>query len=485
MVVLDADSVMSGECLTSLVRLMEANPSTGIIQTAPRAARRVTPFGRMQQFAIRVYGPLFAAGTAYWHLGEAYYWGHNAIIRVAPFIRACALARLPGRGALSGEILSHDFVEAALMRRSGWSVWIAHDLPGSYEEVPATLEEELRRDSRWCRGNLINARFCVAEGLHPAHRAVFLAGIMSYVSAPLWLLSLALSTASVVLQALIAPRYFLEPRQLFPIWPEWHRTWAIGLLLATSAVLFLPKLLGTLLVIARGSREFGGPGRVVLSAAVEMVGSAVIAPVRMVFHVLFVAAALVGIRPEWRSPPREDTETSWGHALRRYGAPTALGLGWGAGVWAVAPSFLAWLLPVVGALAISIPVAVWSSRTSVGRRMSQARIFAIPEETRPPLELRLMRRYLARAGQAVGLADAVLDPAVNAAARAVAPARRTARPVALRARRRLVAAALAGSDALGARDRHLLLSDPLALAELHDAVAASPAAAARWRAAGA
>jgi membrane glycosyltransferase len=483
MVVLDADSVMSGECLTSLVRLMEANPSTGIIQTAPHAARRVTPFGRMQQFGIRVYGPLFAAGTAYWHLGEAYYWGHNAIIRVAPFMRACGLARLPGRGALSGEILSHDFVEAALMRRAGWAVWIAHDLPGSHEEVPATLEEELRRDSRWCRGNLMNARFAIAEGLHPAHRAVFLAGIMSYVSAPLWLLSLVLSTTAAVLQALVAPRYFVHPRQLFPTWPEWRPGWALGLALATSAVLFVPKLLGALLVLARGSKEFGGPGRVLVGAALEAVGSAVIAPIRMVFHALFVAAALVGIRPEWRSPPREDTQTSWGHALRRYGPATALGLVWGAGVLAVAPWFLPWLLPVVGALALSIPVAVWSSRTSLGRRLRRARIFAIPEETRPPLELRLMRRYLARSGRAVGLADAVLDPGVNAAARAVAAPRRTTRPVALRARERLVAAALAGAEALGARDRHLLLSDPEALEELHRAAAESPTVAARWGAA--
>jgi len=318
MVVLDADSVMSGECLTSLVRMMEANPTTGIIQTAPRAARRETPFGRMQQFAIRVYGPLFAAGLSSWQLGASTYWGHNAIIRIAPFMRHCALARLPGRGSLSGEILSHDFVEAALMRRAGWAVWIAYDLPGSYEEVPATLEEELKRDWRWCRGNLMNARFCLAAGMHPSHRAVFLAGVMSYLSAPLWLLSLAVSTAAVAVQALVGPRYFLHPRQLFPIWPESHPGWNIALLLITSAVLFAPKVLGTLLALARGSQEFGGPGRLVLSAAAETVASALFAPVRMIFHAFFVPAALVGLRPGWSSPRRVDTETTWGGGTRRY-----------------------------------------------------------------------------------------------------------------------------------------------------------------------
>jgi len=138
MVVLDADSVMSGDCLATLVRLMEANATTGIIQSAPRAAGRETLYARVQQFATRVYGPLFTAGLHFWQLGESYYWGHNAIIRIAPFMRHCALARLSGRGPLSGEILSHDFVEAALMRRAGWKVWMAYDLPGSYEEMPRT-----------------------------------------------------------------------------------------------------------------------------------------------------------------------------------------------------------------------------------------------------------------------------------------------------------------------------------------------------------
>ena len=243
MVVLDADSVMSGECLATLVRLMEANPTTGIIQTAPRAAGRETLYARVQQFATRVYGPLFTAGLHFWQLGESYYWGHNAIIRIAPFMRHCALGRLSGRGPLSGEILSHDFVEAALMRRAGWKVWMAYDLPGSYEEMPPNLVDELKRDRRWCLGNLINARLFFWQGLHPAHRAVFMTGVLSYVSAPLWLLSLTLSTVFVLLETLVGPQYFVQPRQLFPIWPEWHIESVIGFVIATGVVLFLPKFL--------------------------------------------------------------------------------------------------------------------------------------------------------------------------------------------------------------------------------------------------
>src|SRR3546814_671051 len=187
---------------------------------------------------------LFTAGLHFWQLGESHYWGHNAIIRVAPFMQHCALGRLPGRGGLSGEILSHDFVEAALMRRAGWSVWIAYDLPGSYEEMPPKLLDELKRDQRWCQGNLQNCKLLFTSGLHPAHRAVFMTGVMAYLSAPLWFLFLALSTALLFVFMKTEPTYFTEPYQLFPSWPEWHPEWAVRLFAGTMTLLFLPKQIG-------------------------------------------------------------------------------------------------------------------------------------------------------------------------------------------------------------------------------------------------
>ena len=126
-------------------------------------------------------------------------------------MRHCALGRLPGHGTLSGEILSHDFVEAALMRRAGWEVWIAYDLPGSYEEMPPNLVDELKRDRRWCHGNLMNFRLFLMRGLHPAHRAVFMTGVMAYLSALLWFAFLMLSTALLAVHTLIEPKYFVEP----------------------------------------------------------------------------------------------------------------------------------------------------------------------------------------------------------------------------------------------------------------------------------
>jgi membrane glycosyltransferase len=481
MVVLDADSVMSGDCLTALVRLMEANPGTGIIQTAPHAAGRETLYARIQQFAIRVYGPVFTAGLNFWHLGESYYWGHNAIIRVAPFMRHCALGRLPGPVASSREILSHDFVEAALMRRAGWAVWMAYDLPGSYEEVPPNLLDELNRERRWCRGNLINFRLLLAEGLHPAHRAVFMAGVMTYLSAPLWLTLLALSTAFIVVQTVVGPRYFVEPWQLFPRWPQHNAAGAIALAGATLFVLFAPKVLGAWVVLARGPRRHGGALRLALSVFLECASSALMAPIHMAFHTQFVIAALTGWGMSWKSPPREDAETGWGEAVRRHGVHTLLGLAWAAAVYHLGPGLLPWLLPVVAPLALSIPLSVYSSRVSLGRLFRRAGLFMIPEELLPPSELRTIGRALDPTAASPRFVDAVVEPGVNAAACA-AERRRSGSSPARRVRSRLVAeAARSGPAALPKRQRLLLLSDPVALSRLHLEVWSSPEACARWQ----
>ena len=481
MVVLDADSVMSGECLTALLRMMEANPNAGIIQTAPRAAGHDTLYARIQQFANRVYGPVFVAGMHFFQLGEAFYWGHNAIIRVAPFIRHCALGRLPGHGTLSGEILSHDFVEAALMRRAGWAVWIAYDLPGSYEDMPPNLVDELKRDRRWCQGNLINSRLCLAKGLHPAHRAVFVTGVMSYVSAPLWFLFLLLSTALLAVHTLVPPEYFVRPSQLFPLWPEWHPAQGIGLYSATATLLFLPKFLSVALAWAQRATRFGGGLRLASSMAAELVFSALLAPIRMLFHTQFVIAALSGWSVQWKSPPREDAETSWTDAIRYHGLHTLLGLVWAAVVYWLNPAFLWWLLPVVGALIVSIPISVYSSRVSLGRRLRDARFFLTPEESRPPKELISTRDALKGATHLPGFVDAVVEPVTNALACASASARLARTDFAGDKRTQLLHQALTnGPDALTVPQKASLLRDPMALSQLHFQVWTSPDAHHGW-----
>jgi len=480
MVVLDADSVMSGECLTRLVRLMEANPGAGIIQSAPLVAGRDTLYARMQQFASRVYGPLFVAGLHFWQLGESHYWGHNAILRVAPFMRHCALGRLSGGGPLSGEILSHDFVEAALMRRAGWTVWIAYDLPGSYEEVPPNLVDELKRDRRWCQGNLMNVRLFLANGVHPAHRAVFLTGVAAYASAPLWFLFLLLSTAQLAEHALATPQYFVQPFQLFPVWPEWNPQRAIALFSVTAALLFLPKILGVMLIWMRDAKHFGGRLCLVLSMLTEILFSALLAPIRMLFHTSFVLAPLLGQGIQWKSPPREDIETGWSEALRRHGWHTLLGLAWAAGVYWLKPSYLLWLLPVVGALILSIPISVLSSRISLGQRLRRLRLFLIPEELNPPEELRRTREHTAHATASPGFLEAVVDPSTNAVICATGVPRIRQFRVAEHRSELIDKALREGPDALSTGHKMHLLNDPVTLSRLHFEVWASARAHPAW-----
>jgi len=481
MVVLDADSVMSGRCLTTLVRLMEANPNAGIIQTAPLAAGHDTLYARIQQFANRVYGPAYVAGTHFFHLGEAYYWGHNAIIRVAPFIQHCALGRLPGRSNLSGEILSHDFVEAALMRRAGWGVWIAYDLPGSYEEMPPNLIDELKRDRRWCQGNLMNFRFSLARGLHPAHRAVFVSGVMAYLSAPLWFAFLMLSTVLLAVHVLVAPEYFMRPSQLFPLWPEWHPVWGAGLYTATATLLFLPKILSVALAWREGAGQFGGRLRLASSMLAELVFSMLLAPIRMLFHTRFVITALCGWTVQWKSPPRQSEDTTWRDALRYHGLHTLFGLAWAAVVYWLNPAYLWWLLPVMGALIISIPISVYSSRVSLGRRLRGDGFFLIPEESQPPSELRRTRDVVQRAAPLPGFVDAVVDPMINALAGAFAPARYKRSGTAREEQAKLVQHALInGPEGLTVAQKIALLRDPIGLSRLHFQIWTSPQAHDSW-----
>ncbi|WP_029686952.1 glucans biosynthesis glucosyltransferase MdoH [Tatumella saanichensis] len=471
MVVLDADSVMSGECLTGLVRMMDANPNAGIIQSAPKASGMDTLYARCQQFATRVYGPLFTAGLHFWQLGESHYWGHNAIIRVKPFIEHCALAPLPGEGSFAGSILSHDFVEAALMRRAGWGVWIAYDLPGSYEELPPNLLDELKRDRRWCHGNLMNFRLFLVKGMHPVHRAVFLTGVMSYLSAPLWFMFLALSTALQVVHTLVEPLYFIQPRQLFPVWPQWRPELAIALFSTTLVLLFLPKLLSVILIWCKGSKAYGGPVRLFISLMLEMLFSVLLAPVRMLFHTLFVVSAFLGLKAVWNSPQRDDDATPWSEAFIRHGSQMLLGIVWAVGMGALDLNFLWWLAPIVFSLILSPIVSVISSRATLGLKSRRARLFLIPEEYNTPQELVDTDKYLKLNHERAlenGFMHALFHPAFNALATAMATSRHVQSPLLDHARDRQVDQALSDAPEKLSRDQRLLMiSDPVILARVH------------------
>jgi membrane glycosyltransferase len=395
MIVLDADSIMTGHALVTLARAMEAYPRIGILQSQPLAFGRVTLFGRLIQFGSRLQSPMLSSGLAFWQLGESNYWGHNAIVRLQPFAQYCALPRLSGKPPLGGEILSHDFVEAAFMRRGGYEVRQLPDLDGSWEEVPANVLDYAVRDRRWTQGNLQHSRVLGLPGLHPLSRVHLVTGIVSYVSSPLWLTLLLLSSFLSAIEAAKKPQYFFPGLQsLFPRWPQ-IRTGEIAALFGlTLAVLLVPKVLGAILTMRdrQMRRQFGGSARLCVSLLVEQFFSVLLAPSMMLFHSVFVAQTLLGRSVSWNAQSRTDRGVTFGEAFRRQWWHLALGLAWGAIMLRTAPQFFWWLTPVLAGLVFSIPLTVWTSRTAAGERLRRWGLLLTPEETAPPPELLRVRQ---------------------------------------------------------------------------------------------
>jgi membrane glycosyltransferase len=397
MVILDADSIMSGETLLTLVRLMEATPRAGIIQTVPLPVGQQTLFGRCVQFAARLYSPMLATGLCFWQVGEANYWGHNAIIRLTPFMQHCGLPVLPGEPPLGGEILSHDFVEAALMRRGGWYVYLLPELGGSYEGMPANMLDFAKRDRRWAQGNLQHLKLLAVRGLHPLSRLNLLSGALAYLSSLLWLTLLVLSTMDALGRALWPHDFFGPGYQLFPDWPIAKTDEIVSLLAVTLSILILPKLAGVFLCLVDRSKRlaFGGTGRVLASALLEMVFSVLIAPVMMLFHAYFVLAILSGSTVMWSPQARGDRELELRETVRYTLMPTLLGVAWGASTYVLAPQFFWWLTPVVTGLVLAAPLVLWSSRASIGRMLQRYGLFLTPEEVHPPDELHTPQDHIA------------------------------------------------------------------------------------------
>ena len=430
MVVLDADSIMTGRALVRLTALMEQNPQVGIIQTAPRIVHGESLYARLQSFANRLYSPLFLAGLNYWQQHEGNYWGHNAIIRIQPFIDHCALPDLPGSEPFGGRILSHDFVEAALMRRAGWSVWLAGEIEGSFEEGPPSLIESAKRDRRWCQGNMQHAWLLTARGFRPANRFHLFMGVMAYASSPLWLLFLALSTIHVFNLVAQSPVVGVlrahDTTSIFGFMIEVPV--ALTLFIFTLLLLFLPKLVSVVLTLGNPEAvgRFGGRLRLVLSAVLETAASVLLAPVNMMFNAKFVLFTLLGQGVGWVTQQRgaDDDGSDWREAIITHGGQTVFGVIWGLSSYIISPPFFWWLSPVLAGLVFSMPISIFLSKASFGRRARELGVFLTPEETHPPYELKRLQQNLAECYRHLppfeplranyGLMQAVLDPYVNA-----------------------------------------------------------------------
>jgi membrane glycosyltransferase len=430
MIVLDADSIMTGRSMVQLVALMERNPNVGIIQTAPRIVNGETFFARLQSFASRLYSPLFLSGLNYWQQHEGNYWGHNAVIRVQPFIEHCALPDLPGSEPFGGRILSHDFVEAALMRRAGWGVWLAGDIDGSFEEGPPTLIDSAKRDRRWCQGNMQHAWLLTARGFRAANRFHLLMGVMGYVSSPLWLLFMILCTIHVFSQVSAPdPQSFIHARDYTSLFGyQVELPAALSLFVFTMLMLFLPKIVSVIVTLGRPEEveRFGGRRRLVTSALLETVISALLAPINMAFNSKFVLFILLGQGVSWVTQRRgtEGDGTDWREAIITHAGHTTFGVVWGVCSYIISPPFFLWLSPVVVPLVCSIPISILLSKASIGGALRKVGLLLAPEETFPPYELKRLHQNLAECYRHMppieplradyGLLQAVLDPYVNA-----------------------------------------------------------------------
>jgi membrane glycosyltransferase len=386
MVILDADSLMSGATLVRLAAAMEAHPAVGLLQTLPLVVNRHTLFARLQQFAARLYGPLIATGLAYWHVGDSSYWGHNAIIRTRAFIDHAGLPDLPGRPPFGGLILSHDFVEAALMRRAGWQVYLLPEVGGSYEESPPSLIDFAERDRRWCQGNLQHSRVLLTRGFYWLSRFHLATGIMSYLASPLWLGFIGLGILLALQARFLRPEYFPSEFVLFPTWPVFDPERAVRLFVGTMALLIAPKLLGYVLLWKDRdlARRYGGLFRTGISVLVETVLSALMAPVMMLMQSAVVVGILTGRDVGWKAQRRDDGSIPLRALVRRHMAHTLFGIVLALVAYAVSPPFLAWLSPVVLGLALAIPLSAATGMQPCGRALRRLGLLVTPEETQPP-----------------------------------------------------------------------------------------------------
>lgn len=387
MLILDADSLMTGETIVRLAAAMEQHADVALIQTLPMIVNGNTLFARMQQFAGRVYGPVVARGVAWWHGAESNYWGHNAIIRTRAFAAHAGLPELRGHKPFSGTVLSHDFVEAALLRRAGWALHMVPTLRGSYEEGPPSLTDMLVRDRRWCQGNLQHGAVLAASGLHWISRVHLLTGIGHYFTAPMWAMLMLIGLAIPLQQAGVnLEQVRIEGFTPTVYWRGGDPERFLWVFSFTMTVLLAPKLMGYLATLAdRDTRRgCGGAIRIFFSMLLETVLAALMAPITMYRQSRGVAEVLAGKDSGWETQRRDDGSLPLSSLVRSYGGLSVAGALAGAAAYAISPALAAWMGPVILGLVLAIPLNLLTSSTRVGQGLRRIGLLRIPEESAPP-----------------------------------------------------------------------------------------------------
>ena len=381
MLILDADSIMSPENMIEMSKRLHKDPGLGLIQTVPSIINGRSLYARLQQFANRCYGPIFGNGLAAWHGRSSNYWGHNAIIRTQAFADAARLPELSGPPPFGGHVLSHDFIEAAFLRRAGWGVRLDTDLKESFEQAPPALLDVIVRDRRWCQGNLQHARFLSAYGLTTASRLHLSVGIMAYVSAVLWFLLIATGLIIAVQAAVTRPEYFTEP-SLFPTWPVFDSERAVALFVVSMGIVMLPKILGWLAIMLnpRELMKFGGPIALTSGALTELILSALYAPIMMIAQVQIIVDVVLGRDSGWSAQRRGDAGTDYATARRAHRWHMIAGAAIAIASYYMNPYLFLWLLPISIGLLISVPLSCLSGSTRAGLLLKKFAILRTPEE---------------------------------------------------------------------------------------------------------
>lgn len=367
MVVLDADSLMSGTALARLASTMEADPRIGLLQTIPQIHKARTAFARWQQFASAAYGPVASAGLQWWSGSEATFWGHNAIIRVRAFAESCGLPRLSGPEPFGGEVMSHDMVEAAMLRRRGWAVHMISLPEGSYEEFPPTLPDYAVRDRRWCQGNLQHIRLLDSAGFHWVNRLQLLMGASAYLTSPLWLMLL--------IAGLIEP---FRVNLLY--WSLMPSGW---LLMLTMTLLLGPKLLALAWLTVDDSlrRDLGGTRSLITTIVMEIPLSVLMAPIIMFTQTMAIVDIVRGRPSGWSAQCREADGIPFELAWKRYRWHVAFGSIFGAAILLGIDGAL-WTLPVAAGLIAAPWVAMVSARIDLGDWLAARGLFLSAPEAR-------------------------------------------------------------------------------------------------------
>jgi membrane glycosyltransferase len=392
MVVLDADSFMTASAILRMVGIVQGDKRLGILQGLVVGMPSTSAFARLFQFGMRLGMRSWTIGSAWWQADCGPYWGHNAVIRIAPFKEHCAIPTLPGKGILRGHVLSHDQIEAALMRRAGYDVRVLPEEDLGWEENPPTLIEFIRRDQRWCQGTLQYLFFLAQPGLQIVSRFQLAFAMLMFLSSPAWIGLLLVGTAALV--AAPNPSAFIDAG---------YGSALLGLILV---MWFAPKMATIVDVLCRPSlrRGFGGSLRFLASVVAETGFFLLLSPIMWTCHTLFLAGLPFGRAIGWIGQTREDHAIPWSTALRQLWPQTVLGGLSLALLTALQPAALPYLFVLVaGGLVLAIPICVVTSRPSLGLALTRMGIGRLPEETAPPEALKRLELPALKAARRAGM----------------------------------------------------------------------------------